>query len=158
MAPVDAPALVGLLAIGAAGGAGRDDLLAMVTGAGAVVQAVLYLLAFFSITSWGIILYKARHIRAARRVSDRFIESFWETKNLTTIYAATQQMAASPVAQVFRAGFQELDRLRRAKRQAEDAQLSTELGGVANVERAMRRAATQQVTELERVLKDLATT
>ena len=158
MAAVNAPAMVGLLAIGAAGGAGRDDLLTMVMGAGAVVQGVLYLLVFFSIASWGIILYKARQVRRARRASDRFIESFWETKNLTTIYAATQQMVASPVAQVFRAGFQELDRLRRAKRQAEDAQLSTELGGVANVERAMRRAASQQLTELERALTFLATT
>jgi biopolymer transport protein TolQ len=158
MAAVNAPAMVGLLAIGAGGGAGGDDLLTMVIGAGPVVQGVLYLLVFFSVVSWGIILYKARQVRRARRVSDRFIESFWETKNLTTIYAATQQMVASPVAQVFRAGFQELDRLRRAKRQAEDAQLSTELGGVANVERAMRRAASQQLTELERALTFLATT
>jgi hypothetical protein len=67
-------------------------------------------------------------------------------------------MEQSPVAQVFRAGYQELVRLTRAKRQAEDAQLSTELGGVANVERAMRRAATQQLTQLERALTFLATT
>jgi biopolymer transport protein TolQ len=158
MVVVNAPTTVELVALGAVGAAGRDDILAMVTGSGPVVQAVLYILIFFSIASWGIILYKARQIRAARRSSDRFIEAFWETKNLTTIYGATQQMEASPVAQVFRAGYQELDRLRRAKRQAEDAQLSTELGGVANVERAMRRAASQQHTELERALTFLATT
>ena len=158
MAPTDAPALIGLLGIGAVGGGGRDDLLAMVTGSGPVVQGVLYLLVFFSIASWGVILYKARQVRAARRSSDRFIESFWETKNLTTIHAASQEMGRSPVAQVFRAGYQELVRLTRAKRQAEDAQLSTELGGVDNVERAMRRAATQQLTELERALTFLATT
>jgi len=67
-------------------------------------------------------------------------------------------MADSPVAQVFRAGYQELARLTRAKRQAEEAQLSTDLGGIANVERAMRRAATQQLTTLERALTFLATT
>lgn len=158
MVAVNAPTMVGLLAVAAVGAAGRDDLLTMVTDAGPVVQGVLYLLFFFSIASWGIILYKARQIRAARRTSDRFIEGFWETKNLTTIHAASQEMAQSPVAQVFRAGYQELVRLTRAKRQAEDAQLSTELGGVANVERAMRRAATQQLTELERALTFLATT
>src|SRR5262245_12537821 len=158
MGAVHAPTIAGLFALAAAGEAGRDDLLTMVVGSGPVVQAVLYLLVFFSIASWGVILYKARQIRAARRVSERFIELFQETKNLTTIHAASQEMRPSPVAQVFRAGYQELVRLTRAKRQAEDAQLSTDLGGVANVERAMRRAATQQLTELERALTFLATT
>jgi len=158
MAAVNAPTMGGLLAVAAAGAADQSDLLSMVTDSGPVVQGVLYLLVFFSIASWGVILYKARQIRTARRVSDRFIEGFWETKNLTTIHAASQEMAQSPVAQVFRAGYQELVRLTRAKRQAEDAQLSTELGGIANVERAMRRAATQQLTDLERALTFLATT
>ncbi len=138
----------------------HGDIFAMVSGSGLVVQSVLYLLVFFSIASWGVILHKARQVRAARQVSDRFIESFWETKNLTTIHAASQNMRRSPVAQVFRAGYEELVRLTRAKRQArsEEAPLSTELGGVANVERAMRRAASQELTQLERALTFLATT
>ncbi|HSP98202.1 MAG TPA: protein TolQ [Candidatus Dormibacteraeota bacterium] len=156
MLAVMVSSLLTTLAVSA--GAGGEDLLTMVTGSGPVVQAVLYLLVFFSVASWGIILYKARQIRTARRASDRFIETFWETKNLTTVHAASQEMADSPVAQVFRAGYQELVRLTRAKRQAEEAQLSTDLGGVANVERAMRRAATQQLTSLERALTFLATT
>lgn len=138
--------------------AGGQDLVTLLTGSGPIVQGVLYILVFFSVASWGIILHKARQIRSARRASDRFIETFWETKNLTTVHAASQEMADSPVAQVFRAGYQELVRLTRAKRQAEEAQLSTDLGGVANVERAMRRAATQQLTQLEKALTFLATT
>jgi biopolymer transport protein TolQ len=132
----------------------------MVTGSGPVVSMVLYLLILASVVSWGIILFKARQIRAARRESERFIEGFWETKNLTTIHAASQEMKRSPVAQVFRAGYQELVRLTRAKRQArgEELSLTTELGGVANVERAMRRAASQELTQLERALTFLATT
>ena len=151
---VIAPAAVMLAAVPTGG----QDLASLLTSSGPVVQAVLYLLVFFSVVSWGVILHKARQIRSARRASDRFIETFWETKNLTTVHAASQEMADSPVAQVFRAGYQELVRLTRAKRQAEEAQLSTELGGVANVERAMRRAATQQLTQLERALTFLATT
>ena len=50
-------------------------------------------------------------------------------------------------------------RLTRAKRQARGrASSSTELGGIANVERAMRRAANQEITRLERALTFLATT
>jgi biopolymer transport protein TolQ len=154
-----APLVIGRAGVGfAATVAGQHDLLAMVTGSGPVVQGVLYLLLLFSIASWGIILYKARQIRTARRESERFVESFWETKNLTTVHATSQEMRHSPVAQVFRAGYQELVRLERVKRQARADDLTTELGGVANVERAMRRAASQQITQLERALTFLATT
>jgi len=136
-----------------------DSLLGMLSGSGPVVRAVLYLLIFFSVASWGVILYKARQIRTARQLSERFLDAFWETKNLTTIHAASQDMKASPVAQVFRAGYQELVRLTRAKQaRADESGISTELGGVANVERAMRRAASQELTYLEHNLTFLATT
>ncbi len=136
-----------------------DSLLSMVGGSGPVVQAVLYILIFFSIASWGVILFKAWQIRTARRLSERFLDSFWETKNLTTIHGASQDLKASPVAQVFRAGYQELVRLTRAKQARNDEpSMSTELGGVANVERAMRRAASQELTHLEHNLTFLATT
>ena len=139
----------------------QESLVSMVTGSGPVVQAVLYVLILFSVVSWGIIFSKLRQIRVARRQSARFIEIFWDTKNLTTIHTASQELKESPVAQVFRAGYQELVRLTRAKRQnnpGEGTLDSTELGGIENVERAMRRAMNQEVTRLERALTFLATT
>jgi len=136
-----------------------ESLLGMVLGSGPVVQGVLYLLIFFSIASWSVILYKARRLRRARRLSDRFLEYFWETKNLSSVHDRSQDLEASPVAQVFRAGYQELVRLTRARNaRSEDGGMTTDLGGVANVERAMRRATTQELTDLERALTFLATT
>jgi biopolymer transport protein TolQ len=154
------PLVVGQVGVGfAAAGAESANLFAMMSGSGVVVQGVLYLLVFFSIASWGIIFYKALQLRTARHQTERFVESFWETKNLTAIHTASLEMQKSPVAQVFRAGYQELVRLGRAKRQAqEEGPLTTELGGVANVERAMRRAASQETTQMERALTFLATT
>src|SRR5207244_650657 len=62
-------------------------------------------------------------------------------------------------AQVFRGGYQERQRLTKAKRGNpggdEDA---AEFGGIENVQRAMVRARTQEVTRLERGLTSLATT
>jgi biopolymer transport protein TolQ len=138
----------------------QEGLVTMVTGAGPVVQLVLYILILFSVFSWGIIFYKLRQVRVARRQSQRFIEIFWDTKNLTTIHTASQELKQSPVAQVFRAGYQELVRLTRAKRQNTpgEAEITTELGGIENVERAMKRAANQEITRLERALTFLATT
>jgi biopolymer transport protein TolQ len=139
----------------------QEGLVSMVTGSGPVVQAVLYVLILFSVLSWGVIFYKLRQVRVARRQTARFIEIFWDTKNLTAIHSSSQELKQSPVAQVFRAGYQELVRLTRSKRQtpAPEAGLdSTELAGIANVERAMKRAANQEITRLERALTFLATT
>ncbi|GBD27648.1 Biopolymer transport protein ExbB [bacterium HR30] len=135
------------------------DVWHILSHSGLVVQSVLYILILFSVASWGTIFFKLRQIRVARRQTARFIEIFWDTKNLTAIHTASQELRESPVAQVFRAGYQELLRLTRARRPGgmnpvED----TDLGGVDNVERAMRRAIRQEVTRLERALTFLATT
>lgn len=137
------------------------SIIDMVIGSGPVVLAVLYLLLSFSIVSWGIMLYKFRQLRQARRESERFMAVFWETKNLPAIHTAALEMKESPLAQVFRAGYQELMRFTRLKKppEAPPSQLTIpEEGGIDNVERAMRRAAREQVTRLERALTFLATT
>jgi biopolymer transport protein TolQ len=120
-------------------------------------MAVLWLLIGMSAGGWGVIFYKLAQIRRARRQSERFVEIFWESKSLTQIHTASLEFKQSPVAQVFRAGYQELVRLTRAKRQGE-GESETELAGAANVERALRRATNQEVTKLERALTFLATT
>jgi biopolymer transport protein TolQ len=138
-------------------GLGVVDLL---LGTGPVVQAVLWLLVAFSVGSWGIILYKLVQISQARRESERFTTIFWESKNLASIHNASVEMGRSPVAQVFRAGYRELLQLTRAKRQAVGAEsgFSTDLGGVENVTRAMRRQMNVEVTKLEAGITFLATT
>ena len=139
----------------------QDSVIDMVTHSGLVVQSVLYLLLAFSVISWGIVLFKFRQIRQARRESERFTVVFWETKNLSAIHTASLEMPASPVAQVFRAGYQELMRLTRLRKQpnpGSEGEATTEEGGIENVERAMRRAMRQQITHLERALTFLATT
>ncbi len=139
------------------GGLGVMDLL---LGTGPVVQFVLWTLVAFSVGSWGIIIYKLRQISQARRQSERFTAIFWESKNLANIHTASADLKYSPVAQVFRAGYQELLRLTRAKRQVVNAEpsFSTELGGIENVMRAMKREANVELTKLEHGITFLATT
>lgn len=135
----------------------EESILEMVLGSGWVVFSVLLLLCFFSVVSWGIVIYKYFQLRRARRQSQKFIEIFWNAKNLTAINTASLSLKESPVAHVFRAGYQELLRLTRTKK-VDENEGETELGGAANIERAMRRATTQQLTRLERSLSFLATT
>jgi biopolymer transport protein TolQ len=141
-------------------GAGQLGVVELVLNTGPVVAVVLWTLVAFSVASWGIILYKLLQISRARRQSERFIAIFWESKNLATIHTASIGLTHSPVGQVFRAGYQELLQLTRAKRQAVGAEggFSTDLGGVDNVSRAMRRAANVELTKLETGVTFLATT
>jgi biopolymer transport protein TolQ len=124
-----------------------------------VVQSILYLLILFSVVSWGIIAQKYRQIRRAKRESEKFIEIFWERRNLSSIHDASRELLASPVAQVFRSGYEELVRVSRSKKEASSGEsFTTELGGVENVSRAMIRATSVETTKLEKYLTFLATT
>ncbi len=117
--------------------------------------AVLLLLIAFSVVSWGIILVKAMAIRTAQKSSVEFLELFWQSKRLDEIFNKSEQLGTSPIAQVFRAGYQELVKVKQREQAKEKDAMS--FGGVENVERALRRAATAEMTELERLVPFLAT-
>ena len=138
----------------------QDSVLDMVVGSGPVVRAVLLILIAFSIGCWGIALAKSVEMRRARRQSEKFTEIFWDAKNLATIQTASVDLKESPVAQVFRGGYQELQRLTKTKRgnPGGGEEEAGEFVGIENVQRAMARARTQEVTRLERGLTFLATT
>jgi len=129
-----------------------------VRGSGAVVQGILYLLVLFSVVSWGIIAHKYFQIRRSKQESEKFIEIFWERRNLSSIHDASRELKASPVGHVFRAGYEELVRVSRTKKESSGETLTTELGGVDNVSRAMKRATSVEITKLEKYLSFLATT
>jgi biopolymer transport protein TolQ len=126
----------------------------LIWGSGWVVRLVLITLVGCSIGCWGIAMAKSLEMRRAGQQSERFIEVFWDEKNLASIQSVSSDLRDSPVAQVFRAGYQELQRLTRSKRGDDEG----DFGGVENVQRAMVRARTQEVTRLERGLTFLATT
>jgi biopolymer transport protein TolQ len=136
----------------------QHDLWQLALGSGWVVRLVLLTLLAASIGTWGIALAKGREMRRARRQSERFIDVFWEAKTLAAIQSGSERLQDSPVAHVFRAGYQEMQRLTRAKRESGENGEESEFGGIENVQRAMQRARTQEVTRLERGLTFLATT
>jgi len=127
---------------------------------GPAVQAVLYLLFGASVISWGIIFYKFYQLSSARRGSRRFVQVFRDTTNLSSLYTDSLEMSTNPVAQVFRAGYQELARPTHNSEQlpAIDCTANNEEERIENVELAVRRAIREQVTWLERALTFLATT
>jgi biopolymer transport protein TolQ len=137
---------------------GDIDYLEVVTNGGIVVMLVLLLLASASVVSWAIIISKWRQLRRAQDESVRFLETFWQSKRLDAIYQAAEALSASPISQVFRAGYVELSKVTATRKPEAEGAMSEQLGGIENVERALKRAAAAEVTHLESRVPFLGTT
>ncbi len=145
-------------AVAAAAGDGLNYV-EIARNSGAVGIAVLALLLAASAISWAIIVKKWLQIRRAQDQSVRFLETFWQSKRLDAIYEAAERLAASPISQVFRAGYVELSKVTAQKKEAAaEGGMHDELGGLENVERALKRAAASEVTALEAQVPFLGTT
>lgn len=129
------------------------------TSTGLVVKAVLLLLIMFSVVSWAIIMFKFFQIQKAFSESGRFMDFFWKTKRFDSISSQVDRFASSPLTALFNEGYSELKQLMEAEGAKPDhGGLSTDLGGVANVTRALRRATNLEVNRLEKYTTFLATT
>ena len=135
---------------------GQLDVLDLLLEASGVVKGVMILLLVLSVISWYIIGYKAWYLRKAKNESIKFLEIFWQSKQLGQIYQSTEEFVRSPISQVFRAGYVELSKLKSAEEGDGDT-MRTQLGGIENIERALRRAMTSEFTQLESLLPFLAT-
>jgi biopolymer transport protein TolQ len=124
----------------------QSSLLAMVTGSGPVVQGVLILLIVTSVWSWTVTVAKYLHFRRAGAETGKFRDLFWEHRDLVRLQDSARRFSASPLAQLFDAGFREVQQSARA-------------GGVdlPTVERALRRAEHEEAQKLERGMTFLAT-
>ena len=134
---------------------GGFTLIDAVTSAGPVGALTLLLLLGFSVASWAIILLKYLALQRAQQQSIAFLDTFWQSKRLDDIFTRSEELIDSPVAQVFRAGYQELLKVKQ-RDQTQDAGQGL-LGGAENVERALRRANVAEMTDLERLIPFLAT-
>jgi len=139
---------------------GSLNYVELVTHGGPVVSGVLIILVLSSLASWTIIFRKLLHLRRAQAETLKFLETFWRSKRLDSIYTASEQMPVSPVAQVFRAGYVELSKVTQAQpaTTTEEGSLHDQLGGFENVERALARAANAELTTLEQSISFLGTT
>lgn len=134
---------------------GSDGILSLLLDADIIVQGVLLLLAGMSVVCWMIIIQKMRRILSAQSTTKDFLDFFWnKNQKIENVYATIEQYEASPVAQVFSKGYTELAKIQRSKSQNPNTDFDIE----SSIERAMRRAAADERTQLESMVIFLATT
>jgi len=144
------------------------DIISIVMNAGLMVQFVLLLLLFFSISSWAIMIMKYRYIKRAYTESAIFTEFFWKSRDLSDAFAKAKQLRGSPIARVFRVGYIELKKLSQSgtavtlpvseASEAEYTSLSSRFAGTDNIKRALRRAINTETTRMTQMVPFLATT
>jgi len=148
--------LPGAVSFGSAFGGG---IFQMVLNAGWVVKVVLLILFAFSIISWTIIFMKWRLFRKAKEEDAFFLDIFWETSAFNKIYSECEDLVFSPVAQLFRAGFSEVVRMRKIQNPGAGKEGNASMPPLMDVvERSLRKTAIDQSNRLERALSFLATT
>ncbi len=140
------------------------EILRLVANAGLVVRFVLVALLFFSLACWSIIIAKAIQFRRAQKENLAFVDYFWRTADLSKAFTRAKQLSRSPVGRAFRSAYAELARITQPHPagggESEDGHTPA-MGfapGRDNIERALRRSAETELTQLSGWIPFLATT
>jgi biopolymer transport protein TolQ len=127
----------------------------LIAESGWVARSVLLTLLTFSLVSWAIILYKGFVLHRARAESVTFLGVFRKSTKFSEVNSVCPQLKASPLVGVFQAGYVEVNQQVRSGGQGEGRPVVRSLESLS---RSLARAATGEVTRLERRLSFLATT
>jgi biopolymer transport protein TolQ len=143
----------------------RGDVWDLILHSGPVVKLVLLILVLLSICCWGIVLFKFIIMRSAIRESETFLNAFWEGGGLPQTYQIAKRLEQSPLAEIFRSGYLELQKLLNIKREQAQQEAPSEaalaygaFSGIESIKRALDQAAIAEQTRLEKNLTFLATT
>lgn len=130
------------------------NLLEILASAGLVVKLVMLILVAFSVASWAIIIIKYRYLKKAAKQSAEFVDYFWKSRDLSSAFNKAKQLSGSPVARVFRLGYNELKKFSQ-----DESRLKNGDGkhALVNVERALRRAINAETTNMSSMVSFLAT-
>ena len=141
------------------------DIWVLFLYAGPMVKGVILLLLSLSVICWGISLFKYLMLRSALNESESFLEIFWKNQNLRHTFADAKPLENSPLAEIFRTGYLELQQMQQKETKdgsdsrSSDATTSTlSLYGVGAIKRGLDQAVTAELTRLEKNLGFLATT
>lgn len=145
---------VDLVAADAPGGT-EISVAALFFEATGVVLLVLLVLIAASIATWFIIGYKWWVLRRATEQSRMFTEAFWASKRMDSIQQKADELPHTPLSAMFRTGYAELRKLRNTSEG--EGTMRHQLGGIENIERALRSTMAKEISHMERLMPFLAT-
>lgn len=132
----------------------QGELWHLLAQTGLVARIVLFILFFFSVFSWAIIFKKHKTFKVARRDSHEFLKVFRQSKKLSDIRASCQALKASPLVEVFLAGYREIE----TQAVPSDNPGKLRVRSLDSVQRSLQMASSAELTRMEQWLSWLATT
>ena len=136
------------------------DLIALLRTTSPITRFVLVVLIIFSVWSWGIILSKSLLLRKIQKESESFWKIFRKGQTLSEIGTACETLRFTPLVPVFNAGADLLQpRANRPQSQGSSSiALKNATATLPTLQRIMQRAASAELTRIERRMTFLATT
>ncbi|MGB8432817.1 MAG: protein TolQ [Burkholderiales bacterium] len=128
------------------------SIISLILNASIVVQAIMVLLLFVSVSSWYYIFRKLFAIRQARRETEEFERTFWSRPDLNALYqsAVNSRHRTGILERIFEAGFRDYVKLKGQARVPDTGEL------VDGARRAMRATYQREMDYLESHLAFLA--
>jgi biopolymer transport protein TolQ len=115
----------------------------LIMDASPLVKLVLFVLFFGSVITWALIYQKTKLLKSTREDDQKFLDFFWDSKSLDEIFEQVGDFQNSAVAKVFSSAYREIRKMPVLE--------------MTNLERALNRAQTLQLEELEKNVDWLAT-
>ncbi|MCK4631613.1 MAG: MotA/TolQ/ExbB proton channel family protein [candidate division Zixibacteria bacterium] len=122
---------------------------------------ILLVLSFMSFFSWVIIFGKWRQFSAVEKANAAFMHYFKRSRSLADTLGQAKSQANSPMAQIYLAGYNELEELKESRNQGgalQETQNPLQLDDFEIVEMAMEKTLSDQATNIEKRVIFLATT
>lgn len=137
----------------------------LISTAGPVVKFVLLLLLLMSLISWMIIFSKYLMVKSAKNKSEKFLDLYHTSGNFGNLFTSTKHIGG-PVAEMFRAGYTELLKIKNSKAKPEMMEedineaesIAPNLDNIVIIDRVIKKTMSSEISKLEGSLTFLATT
>ena len=133
----------------------------MIGSSGIIAQAILLLLFWFSVVSWGIIVYKWKIFKKARAQSQKFLSLFRQKRSFSEASATLAAMSGTPLSKILVTGYrtvQEIARDNPVYVKETNPKIALTFEALDEVKSAVQRTTTEELEKLEKYLVFLATT
>jgi biopolymer transport protein TolQ len=122
---------------------------------------ILVLLLLFSLLSWTIMVRKWLTFRRIDRLSRGFIAIFRKSARLSEVSQACEHYRGTPLSGIFTAAYQELNsqlQIAKAKEGVDPGHPVLSERSISGIQRSLQRAASAEISVLEKSMSWLATT